>query len=75
MPENIESVKSEIGKFLSEVLVFAKTVASKGEFRRLVSEGAVSDAVTGEKITDANYKIEKEITLRVGKKRFVKVIL
>ncbi len=75
LPENIESIKAEIGKLLSEVLVSAKTVDSKSEFRRLVSEGAVSDAVSGEKIIDANYKIEKEITLRVGKKRFVKVIV
>ncbi len=75
LPENIEEIKIETGKILSEVLVEAKMIESKSEFRRLVTEGAVSDAVSGEKITDANYKIEKEITLKIGKKRFVKITL
>jgi tyrosyl-tRNA synthetase len=75
LPENIEEVKSEIGKMLSEVLVFAKTVDSKSEFRRLIIEGAISDAVSGEKITDPNAKIEKPIVLKVGKKRFLKIVI
>ena len=75
LPENMEELKSENGELLSEKLVTAKVVASKGEFRRLVLEGAISDAVSGEKISDPNYKISKNITLRVGKKRFVKIIL
>jgi len=75
LPENIEEVKAISGELLSEKLVAIKAVASKGEFRRLVLEGAVSDAVSGEKITDPNYKISKEITLRVGKKRFVKLVV
>ena len=73
LPENLEEKKAEVGRLLSEVLVEAKVVDSKGEFRRLVTEGAVSDAVSLEKIKDANYKVEKEITLRVGKKRFIKI--
>ncbi len=75
LPENLEEIKSEKGKFLSEVLVASKIVASKSEFRRLILENAVSEAVSGEKITDPNYKIEKEITLKVGKKRFVKITI
>jgi tyrosyl-tRNA synthetase len=73
VPENIEEIKAENSKLLSEVLLGAKVVDSKSDFRRLVLEGAVSDAVSGEKITDPNYKIGKGITLRVGKKRFVKI--
>ncbi len=73
LPEDILEIKSANGKTLSEVLVEAKIVESKSEFRRLVAEGAVSDAVSGEKIIDANYKIEKDITLKIGKKRFVKI--
>ena len=75
LPENLEEKKVEAGRLLSEVLVEAKVVDSKGEFRRLVTEGAVSDAVSGEKIKDANYKVEKEIVLRVGKKRFIKILI
>jgi len=75
LPESLEEIKSEKGGFLSETLVGGKIVDSKSEFRRLATEGAVSDAVSGEKITDPNYKIERNITLKVGKKRFVKIIL
>jgi tyrosyl-tRNA synthetase len=75
LPENIEEVKAVSGELLSEKLVAIKIVSSKGEFRRLVLEGAISDAVSGEKITDPNYKISKEITLKVGKKRFIKISL
>lgn len=74
IPEDIQEVKGENGKLLSEILLGAKVVESKSDFRRLVLEGAVSDAVSGEKITDPNYKIGKAITLRVGKKRFVKIV-
>jgi tyrosyl-tRNA synthetase len=73
LPENLEEIKVENGKLLSDTLVLAKVVDSKSEFRRLITEGAVSDAVSGEKIKDPNYKIEKEIILKVGKKRFIKI--
>ena len=73
LPENLEEIKSENGKLLSEVLVGGKIIVSKSEFRRLVSEGAISDAVSNEKITDPNCKIEKGIILKIGKKRFVKI--
>ncbi|MFA6340764.1 MAG: tyrosine--tRNA ligase [Candidatus Paceibacterota bacterium] len=75
LPENLEEIKVESGKLLSETLVSAKIVDSKSEFRRLVLENAVSNALNNEKITDQNYKVEKEITLKIGKKRFVKIVL
>ncbi len=75
LPENIEEIKNANGKLLIELLTEAKIVESKGEFRRLIAEGAVSDAISGEKIMDPNYKIEKGITLKIGKKRFVKISL
>ncbi|MBU6370750.1 MAG: tyrosine--tRNA ligase [Patescibacteria group bacterium] len=75
VPEGMQEVKAENEKPLSEILLGAKIVESKSDFRRLVLEGAVSDAVSGEKITDPNYKISKNITLKIGKKRFVKIVL
>jgi tyrosyl-tRNA synthetase len=75
LPENLEEIKAENGKSLMELLVENKIVDSKSDFRRLVAENAVSNAVSGEKITDANFKIHSEITLKVGKKRFVKITL
>jgi len=75
LPENIEEIKTTNGTLLSETLVSGKIVDSKSDFRRLVEENAVSNAVTGEKITDVNTKVHDPITLKVGKKRFVKITL
>ncbi|MFH0755370.1 MAG: tyrosine--tRNA ligase [bacterium] len=75
LPENLEEIKTENGKSLAELLVENKIVSSKNNFRRLVAENAISDAVSREKITDVNYKINSEIVLKVGKKRFVKIVV
>ncbi len=75
LPENIEEIKTEKDKNLIDILVENKIVSSKSDFRRLINEGAISDAVSGEKITDVNYKIINNITLKIGKKRFVKIII
>jgi len=75
LPENLEEIKVESGKLLSDLLVEKGIVVSKTDFRRLVTENAVSNAASGEKITDVNYKISSNITIKVGKKRFVKIII
>lgn len=75
LPENLEEIKTENGKLLMELLVENKIVSSKTDFRRLVTENAVSNAVSGEKIIDVNFKIHSEITLKIGKKRFVKITI
>jgi tyrosyl-tRNA synthetase len=75
LPENLEEIKAEKGESLMELLVENKIVVSKSDFRRLITENAISNAQNIEKITDPNYKIEKEIILKVGKKRFVKIII
>ena len=75
LPENLEEIKTENGKPLIDFLVENKIVSSKSDFRRLVIENAVSNAVSGDKITDVNYKIHSDITLKVGKKRFIKILI
>ncbi len=75
LPENLEEIKTENGKALADFLVENKIVSSKTDFRRLVIEGAISNAVSGDKITDTSYKIHTGVILKVGKKRFVKISL
>ncbi len=75
LPENMEEIKSQNSTELSAVLIQAGIVSSKSDFRRLIEEGAVSNVITGEKITGQHYRIEKPITLKVGKKRFVKIVI
>ena len=75
LPENLEEIKAENGKSLVDFLVENKIVSSKSDFRRLISENAISNAVSGDKITDVNFKIHSNLTLKVGKKRFVKITI
>ncbi|MFA5778029.1 MAG: tyrosine--tRNA ligase [Candidatus Paceibacterota bacterium] len=74
IPEEIEETKCKKGELLSEVLVKNKILSSKGEWRRLVLENAVHNLLKNENIKDINLKILENLTLKIGKKRFVKII-
>ncbi len=75
VPENIDEVQSSNGELLSEVALRAGVVKSKGEFRRLVLENAVSNQETNEKITDPNWKVISPAVFKIGKRRFLKVVI
>ena len=75
IPTDIHQALVEKGTALVDVLVHEKLVASKGEFRRLIEGNAVTIFGTDEIIKDAFTKVEKDIVLRIGKKRFVKVVV
>lgn len=75
IPEDIEEIKAGKGDQLGNVLVDAGIVSSKSEFRRLVESGAIRDMETDEKIENPLQEIEESLTLKVGKKRFVKIVL
>ncbi|MBU0998813.1 tyrosine--tRNA ligase [Patescibacteria group bacterium] len=75
IPEEMEEIKVKVGELLSEVLVKNKILSSKSEWRRLVLEKAVHDLIKKENISDVNLKISKNLTLKIGKKRFVKVLI
>jgi tyrosyl-tRNA synthetase len=70
-PKDIETVKVSSGSKLVEVLLSQGLVDSKSEFQRLQKEGAVKDAERGEAIMDQT--VEKNMTVRVGKHRFIKI--
>lgn len=72
VPDDTEEVEVVSGTALVEVLLANGVVKSKTEFRRLVTEGAVGE-VGGETIAVAEYMVTKNITLKVGKKRFLKI--
>ena len=55
-------------------MVNSKIVSSKSEFRRLIEGGAITRLEDNKKIEDFNQKSEEGV-YRVGKKRFVKIIL
>lgn len=78
IPDDIKEFKTVAGALLSDCLISAEVVASKTEWRRLVEDGAVGFfAPDGslQKISDPNFKINSSKTFKIGKHRFLKVII
>ncbi|MDO8659390.1 MAG: tyrosine--tRNA ligase [Candidatus Parcubacteria bacterium] len=73
VPENVLEISAEEGTKLMDALLDAKIVESKTEFRRLVSEGAVTNMDTNEKVSDVDTKAFKAV-YKIGKHRFIKII-
>lgn len=73
IPEEMEEIKCEAGELLSDVLVQNKVLKSKSEWRRLVGENAVHDLIQNKNISDPNAKVSGILTLKIGKKRFLKI--
>jgi len=71
-PENVVQVAVAKDTNLVDILMLEQIVVSKSEFRRLVSEGAVTNMDVDEKITDADVKV-KSGTYKIGKRRFIKI--
>ena len=72
IPEVIlEQGETEIG--ILELLVKVNFASSKGEARRLVVQGGVT--IDGNKVDDisANITLDKELILKVGKRKFIKL--
>ena len=74
MPEDIPVVKTKKGALLIDILVSEHIVESKTEFRRLLSAGAIRKD-GDEKLADPELIINEDILLRVGKHRFVSVVV
>jgi tyrosyl-tRNA synthetase len=55
------------------ILVESKILSSKGDFRRLIEEGAITDLETNKKIEDVNFIPKSGMKFKIGKRRFVKI--
>jgi len=75
IPEDIEVATVNPGKLVVDVLLEKGLVKSKTEWRRLVKEGAVSDALTGVAVVDVSAVVNSDITFKIGKRRFIKIII
>lgn len=71
-PADITEIEARAGEALADTLAEAGVVSSKSEFRRLVEAGAVENTETKEKVTNPAIKVSN-VTLKVGKRRFVKI--
>ena len=72
VPENITQVTVARDASLSDILLTQQLIVSKSELRRLVSEGAITNMATNEKVTDPNSKVSSA-TYKIGKHRFIKI--
>ncbi|MDB5238930.1 MAG: tyrS [Candidatus Parcubacteria bacterium] len=74
VPEDIQEVELAAGEALADALIKAGVVESKTEWRRLVLDGAVKTD-REEKIDDPKFEPSEETVLKIGKRRFVKVLM
>lgn len=70
IPDDVPSIE----KPYVEALVREGFIASKSELRRLIDAGGVRNAETDEKLTEVPEHIEDDIILKLGKRRFVKLV-
>ena len=74
VPEDIQKVKLAKGEVLSEALIKGRLIPSKAEWRRLIDGGAVRTEAD-QKITDPNFNPAKTTILKIGKRRFEKIVI
>lgn len=72
VPDDVQEIKAEGDMKLVDLLVREKIVSSKTEFRRLVSEGAITNMDKNEKIKNGDAKALK-VVYKIGKHRFIKI--
>lgn len=75
LPDEMQKITTRRGDFLGKALVGKGILKSNAEFRRLIEEGAVRDMESGEKIDDHTFLLTKESVFKIGKRRFVRVMI
>ncbi|MBP6925514.1 MAG: tyrosine--tRNA ligase [Candidatus Pacebacteria bacterium] len=77
IPEDTKKVHVKVKIPLVEVLIKQGLVKSKTEFRKLVEEGAIKfhGEIEERKIIDPNSLVEESGALKIGKRRFLKIIV
>lgn len=72
IPDEILTVSASAGDLLADILVAAKLVDSKSDFKRLVLGRGIG-LESGEPVLDPFHKVSHTAVFKVGKKRFIKV--
>jgi len=73
LPDDMPETSASEGDLIVDIMVKNNLTASKSEARRLIMQGAVR--LNGDKISDKDQTIsnEKELILKAGKRRFLKI--
>lgn len=73
IPDEMPEYKMKEDKIsIMDVLVRNKICSSNGEVKRMIKQNAVS--INGKKINDIFYEINDSVVIKVGKRRFLKVV-
>ncbi len=72
-PDDAAEAKAKKGEELADVLVRSGVVSSKSDFRRLIKEKAIE--IDGAVLSDTHRVINKTSVVKVGKRRFLKIIV
>jgi len=72
-PDNIDEYKLKKEEKVVEIIFNAELVTSKGEARRMINQNAVK--IDGIPIADIRLKPEKSVVIKVGKRRFLRIIV
>ncbi len=75
IPDEIPEYILKTEMLLVDIIADAELTASKGEARRLIKQNAVK--IEDETITDINYAVQlkaKDVVIKVGKRRFLRII-
>ncbi len=76
IPEDIETIeleRHEIEKWLPKLLLNIGMVSSTSEGKRMINQGAV--LINGDKVKTEDTPISNELIIKVGKRRFKRIIL
>lgn len=73
VPDSVPEIHAKKEELLADILIANEIVSSKTDWRRLVEDGAVADT-DGNQISDPK-ALAYSSTLKIGKKRFVKIIV
>ncbi len=72
VPEDVLEVSVASGTKIYEILMVNQMIISKSEFRRLCSEGAITNTTTNEKVSNPEENVSSG-TYKIGKRRFIKI--
>lgn len=75
IPEDVEEITAQKREKLVDVLAQRGLANSKSDARRLITQGGVHVLETKETITSIDMCVEETHTYRIGKHRFVKIIV
>jgi tyrosyl-tRNA synthetase len=77
IPKDIKEYRCKSDELIVNVMFNSGLLKSKGEARRMIKQGAVR--LDGQLVSDINFeikfKIKGEVILKIGKRRFLKVLI